>query len=257
MFRFFRTYVAALFCALFLLQPSARAAGSITFFAAASLKNALDAAAADFKAANGTEIRISYGSSLTLAKQIVQGAPAEIFASADLASMDYLAAQHLIKPGSRVNLLGNRLVVIAPKSSPLATLPFTQAAFSAAIGTGHVATGDTASVPVGKYAKAALQKLGLWDTVEPHLALTADVRAALTFVARGEAVLGIVYATDAAAEPNVKIVASFPQDSHPPIVYPFGLIAGSNNEAAAKFLDFLKSAAARHYFEAQGFTVLE
>ena len=241
------------------LPASGTGAGGrkLTVFAAASLKNALDDAAAAYKAANGTDFHISYASSFTLAKQIEQGAPADLFASADLESMDYLAARHLIKPESRFNLLGNRLVVVAPKDSSLQTLPFTPAAFAAAIGSGHVATGDTASVPAGKYAKAALQKLGLWDAVEPHLALTADVRGALTFVARGEAVLGFVYATDAAAEPDVKIVASFPEDSHPPIVYPFALTAGSNDEAAAKFLDFLKSAAARNYFEAQGFTVLD
>lgn len=257
MFRFLRPLAAAAIFGLFMLSAPVQAAGSITFFAAASLKDALDAAAAAYKATNGTEFHISYASSLTLAKQIEQGAPADLFASADLDSMDYLAARHLINPASRFNLLGNRLVVVAPKDSLLQTLAFTPAAFAAAIGSGHVATGDIASVPVGKYAQASLQKLGLWDDVQPHLALTADVRSALTFVARGEAVLGFVYATDAAAEPNVKIVARFPEDSHPPIVYPFALTADSNNTDAAKFLDFLKSAAARSYFEAQGFTVLE
>lgn len=257
MFRFLRPFAAAALYGLFFLHAPAQAADSVTFFAAASLKDGLDAAAAAYKTSNAADIDISYASSLTLAKQIEQGAPADIFASADLDSMDYLATRHLIKPESRFNLLGNRLVVVAPKDSALTALPFTQAAFAAAIGSGRVATGGTTSVPAGKYGKEALQKLGLWDLVEPHLALSADVRAALTFVARGEAVLGIVYATDAAAEPNVKIVGSFPEDSHPSIVYPFALTAAPNNEAAGKFFAFLKSTAARRYFEAQGFTVLE
>ena len=155
-----------------------------------------------------------------------------------------------IRAGSRVDLLGNRLVVVAPKAAPIDALALDPKAFEQAIGTGKLATGEINTVPVGKYAKASLTKLGLWSVVEPRLAMTSDVRTALAFVARGEATLGIVYATDAAAEPAVKIVATFPDDSHPPILYPFALTAASHNAAAESFLAYLKSAAGRAFFAA-------
>ena len=187
----------------------------VIVFAAASLKTALDSAAAKFHADGGAEVAISYGGSLALARQIVAGAPADLFASADEASMDEAAKGAAIRPDTRIDLLRNRLVVVAPKASSIADLALDAGAFAKAIGESRVATGDTATVPVGKYAKAALTKLGLWDAVQPHLAMTADVRTALAFVARGEAGLGIVYATDAAAEPNVKVVATFPDELPP------------------------------------------
>ncbi len=235
----------------------ATAAKTVTVFAAASLKNALDDAAAAFKKKTGVEVSISYAASLPLAKQIEAGAPADIFISADVASVDYLATRNLIKADTRSNLLGNSLVVVAPKTSPLKSLAFEKGAFLSAIGSdGRISTGDPASVPVGKYAKAALEKLDLWSALEPRFAFTENVRAALVFVAREEAPLGIVYATDANSEPKVKVVATFPASSHPPIVYPIALTSASTSDVAAKLLAFLKGPEAAPAFVKQGFTVL-
>jgi molybdate transport system substrate-binding protein len=247
--------LALLLAAPFALQP-ARADEPIVVFAAASLKTALDAAATAFHADGGAEVKVSYGGSLALARQIVAGAPADLFASADEPSMDEAAKGGAIKADSRFDMLANRLVVVAPKASAIDNLAFTPEAFTQAIGSGHLATGEVNTVPVGKYAKAALQKLELWSVVEPHLAMTDNVRAALAFVARGEAPLGVVYATDAASDPTVKTVATFPETSHPPILYPFALTASSHNDAAAKFLNYLKSPVGRATFERQGFKVL-
>jgi len=233
--------------------PLARADDRIVVFAAASLKNALDAAAAKYHAEGGAEVAASYGGSLALARQLVAGAPADVFISADEASMDAAAKDNAIRPDTRMDLISNRLVVVAPKASKIGSLAFDSRAFAEAIGDGRLATGDVASVPVGKYAKASLTKLGLWDVVAPHLAMTPDVRTALAFVARGEAALGIVYATDAAAEPNVEVVARFPDDSHPPILYPIALAAGSKHPEAPKFLEFLEGSEARAIFAGQGF----
>ena len=235
---------------------AARADEPVIAFAAASLKTALDEAAIAFRAADGVEVRISYGGSLALARQIIAGAPADLFASADEESMDEAVKGGAIRPGSRIDLLGNRLVTIAPKPSPIDALALTPEAFVAAIGAGRLATGEVDTVPVGRYARAALTNLGLWSAVEPRLAMTDNVRAALAFVARGEAPLGIVYATDAAADPGVRIVAIFPDDSHAPILYPFALTASSHNGAAEKFLAWLKSPAARRIFERQSFRPL-
>jgi molybdate transport system substrate-binding protein len=237
------------------LPQFARADDPVIVFAAASLKSALDEAAVAFRAAEGGELKISYGGSLALARQIVAGAPADIFASADEQSMDEAAKGGAIRQESRFDLLGNRLVVVTPKQSSIDALAFSPDAFARAIGGGRLVTGEVNSVPVGRYAKAALQNLGLWSVVEPRLAMTDNVRAALAFVARGEAPLGIVYATDAAAEPNVKIVAAFPEDSHPPILYPFALTDSSRSGAADKFLTWLKSPSGRTIFERQGFRV--
>jgi molybdate transport system substrate-binding protein len=234
----------------------ARADEPVVVFAAASLKSALDAAAAAFQAGGGAELKISYGGSLALARQIVAGAPADLFASADEASMDEASKGEAIKPESRIDLLGNQLVVVAPKQASSDALPLTPEAFDKAIGAGRLATGEVNTVPVGKYAREALRNLGLWSAVEPHLAMTDNVRAALAFVARGEAPLGIVYATDATADPTVKVVATFPEASHAPILYPFALTAASHNDGAAKFLAYLKSPAGRAIFERQGFRVL-
>ena len=245
------------FCLAGLAAPApARADEPVIIFAAASLKNALDAAAAEFHASGGPEVKISYGGSLALARQIIAGAPADLFASADEESMDEAAKAKAINAPTRIDLLGNALVVIAPKPSPIDKLALTADAFSQALGTGKLATGEVATVPVGRYAKAALERLNLWSVVEPHLAMTDNVRAALAFVARGEAPLGIVYATDAAADANVKVVATFPEDSHPSIRYPLALTASSHNDAAAKFMAWLSSSAGRVAFERQGFKVL-
>jgi molybdate transport system substrate-binding protein len=240
-----------------LTTPVCAESDPVIVFAAASLKSALDETAAAFVAANdGVEIKISYGGSMALARQIVQGAPADVFISADEDSMNEAAKGNAIKPQSRDDFLGNTLLVVANKSSPLETLPMRPAEWLAAIGQGRVATGEVNSVPVGKYAKEALTSLGLWDTVSSHLAMTDNVRAALAFVARNEAPLGIVYATDAAAEPGVKVVATFPASSHKPIVYPMALTAPSHSPSAAKFLDFLRSPNGRAIFARQGFQQL-
>jgi molybdate transport system substrate-binding protein len=245
--------LAILLAALLAFAPPAFAADRLVVFAAASLKTALDAAAGAYRAGGGGEVAISYGGSLGLARQIVAGAPADIFASADEESMDEAVKGGAIREGTRFDLLSNRLVVVAPKTSAIDALALDRDALGKAIGDGRLATGEVKTVPIGRYAKASLTKLGLWDIVEPHLAMTDNVRAALAFVARGEARLGIVYATDAAAEPGVKIVATIPDDSHPPITYPFAITAASHDDAAASFLDFLKSPAAGAIFKSQGF----
>lgn len=250
----FRALVLA---GLVVLAPAARAAETTTVFAAASLKNALDEAGKAFAAKTGIAVKASYAASSALARQIESGAPADLFASADLEWMDYLGKKNLIRPETRVNLLGNRIVVIAPKDAATADVPFTAEGFSAGLGPeGRLATGEVNSVPIGKYAKAAFEKLGLWGALQPRLAQADNVRAALLLVSRGEAPLGVVYESDAKSDPGVKVVGVFPADSHPPVVYPFAVTAEARGKGAATFLDFLKSAEARPFFEAQGFTLL-
>ena len=246
-----RRWIAVIVACIGLTVP-ALADDKVVVFAAASLKTALDAAAQTFHAAGGPEVAISYGGSLALARQLTAGAPADVFASADEASMDEAVKGGAIQTETRADLLDNHLVVVAPAASPLAALKLDRDALTQALGDSHLATGEVATVPVGKYAKASLSKLGLWDIVEPKLAMTPDVRTALGFVARGEAALGVVYATDAAAEPKVKVVAALPDDSHPPILYPFALTRGAKPGGAA-FLKFLASPEAKALFAAQGF----
>ena len=238
-------------------QAASAQVPGVVAFAAASLKNALDDANRIFERQGGDPVKVSYAASSALAKQIERGAPADLFISADLAWMDYLQERNLIQPGSRRNLLGNRLVLVAPAdaAAPVDIRPGFDLA--ALLKGGRLAMADPASVPAGKYGKAALQKLGVWGAVEPHVAAAENVRAALLFVDRRETPLGIVYATDAAADPEVKIVGVFPENSHPPIIYPIALIAGNKNPAAARLLAFLASPAARPAFEKQGFTVLD
>jgi len=229
---------------------------TITVFAAASMKNALDDINTAFTKATGIKVVASYAASSALIKQIENGAPADVFASADLDWMDYGAQKKLIKNDTRVNLLGNRLVLIAPKDSKLDKVTIAPGFDLAKLaGDGRIVTGDVRAVPVGRYAKAALEKLGAWAAAEGKFAMTENVRAALTLVARGEAALGIVYATDAKAEPNVKVVGVFPADSHPPIVYPVALTVNAKPDAA-QYLAFLRSPAAKGVFEAHGFTFL-
>jgi molybdate transport system substrate-binding protein len=233
------------------------ASQTVVVFAAASLKNALDAVGGKWTTGTGKKVTFSYAASGPLAKQIESGAPADLFVSADLKWMDYVADKKLIKDESRKSLLGNKLVLIAPKDVT-ADLKIGQGfKLAEAIGESKLATGDPKSVPAGAYAQAALTALGVWDAVAPKVAGTESVRAALAFVARGEAKFGIVYETDAKAEPKVKIVGTFPEGSHPPIVYPFALTASSKNPAAAEFLAFLKGTDAAKLFEAEGFTVLK
>jgi molybdate transport system substrate-binding protein len=239
------------------LQPAAQAqGGDLVVFAAASLKNALDAINAQWQKETGKRALISYGASPTLAKQIEQGAPAQIFISADLDWMDYIAQKNLIKPETRANLLGNRIVLIAHKdqAQPIDIKPGFDLA--KALGNGRLSMANVDSVPAGKYGKAALEKLGVWSSVSGKLAQAENVRAALLLVSRGEAPLGIVYQTDATADPNVKIVGTFPEDTHPPIIYPIALTVVANHADATAFLDYVRSAKAKPLFEAQGFTVL-
>ena len=228
----------------------------LTIFAAASMKNALDDVDAAYTAKTGVKVTASYAASSALAKQIDQGAPADIFLSADTDWMDYATKQKTIKPDTRTNLLGNSIVLIAPKDSSVNNVTIATGFDLAKLaGNGRIATGDVASVPVGKYAKAALEKLGAWEAAAPKFAMAESVRAALTLVARGEAVLGIVYATDAKVEPAVKIVGTFPADSHAPIIYPVAATT-SAGAGAANYLDFLRTSAAKAIFEKYGFTFL-
>jgi molybdate transport system substrate-binding protein len=240
------------------LVPAARAqTGGLVVFAAASLKNALDEIAAAWARDTGKPMpKISYAASPALAKQIEQGAPADLFLSADLDWMDYLAARNLIKADTRVNLLGNKIVLIAPKDSNVAVDLKNGVDLGKVLDGGKIAMANVDAVPAGKYGKASLQKLGAWEGVKDKVAQAENVRAALLLVARGEAPLGIVYSTDAAAEPNVRIVAAFPDDSHPAIVYPAAETRASKTADAKFFLDHLKSTKARLAFEKQGFTVL-
>ncbi|MCJ2035957.1 molybdate ABC transporter substrate-binding protein [Methylobacterium sp. J-068] len=235
----------------------ARAAEPATVFAAASLKNALDEIAAAYGKTGKPAPKISYAASNTLAKQIEQGAPADLFFSADLDWMDYLAKKDLIRPDTRVNLLANSIVLIAPKESRAEVRMGPGLDLAGALGSGRLAMGNVEAVPAGKYGKAALEKLGAWAGVKDRVAQAESVRAALLLVSRGEAPLGIVYATDAAADANVRVVATFPADSHPPIVYPVAITKDSVNPDAAALLADLRGPAARAAFEKQGFTVLD
>lgn len=227
-------------------------------FAAASLKNALDDAAARYHETTGRTVLISYAATSTLAKQIEQAAPADIFFSADVAWMDYLAERGLIQTDTRQTLLGNSIVLIAPRDSDASATIAPGFDLAGLLGEdGRLATANVDSVPAGKYAKAALETLGVWDAVADRTVQADNVRAALAFVARGETPLGIVYATDAAVESGVRVVDSFSDDSHPAILYQVALTATSTNPGAKSFLQFLLSPAARPAFEKQGFTVIE
>lgn len=225
-------------------------------FAAASLKNAMDEIGAAWAKEGRPAPRVSLAASNTLAKQIEQGAPADLFFSADLDWMDYAQGKGLIRPDTRVNLLANSLVVIAGKDATVRLAMGPGLDLAGALGGGRLAMGNVDAVPAGKYGRAALEKLGAWEGVRDRVAQAESVRAALLLVSRGEAPLGIVYATDAAADPNVRIVATFPADSHPPIVYPVAVTKDATNPDAATFLAYLRGPAARAAFERQGFTVL-
>ncbi|MGL4396966.1 MAG: molybdate ABC transporter substrate-binding protein [Hyphomicrobium sp.] len=254
----------AIICLLALLHMSVippasaenRDSAAITIFAAASLKTSLDAVAAEFSKATGKKTVISYAASSALAKQIEHAAPADIFISADLAWMDYLAEKALIDTATRSNVLFNRLVLIAPEVSKLALKIVPGFDLASALGDGKLAIGDVQAVPAGKYGKAALEKLGAWSAVEPKVAGAENVRAALALVARGEAVMGIVYHTDAVAEQKVKVVDTFPDNTHPKIVYPAAVTRASlQPETAAAFLAYLKSPPAQAIFAKDGFVI--
>lgn len=230
-------------------------AADVTVFAAASLKNALDGAAKLYQTKTGDKVSISYAASSALAKQIESGAPADIFFSADLDWMDYLQEKKLINVASRHTLLSNTLVLIAPKGSTVSLTIEKDFPIVQTLGPdGKLAMASVDSVPAGKYGKAALTTLGVWDAVSPHVVQAENVRAALAFVAKGEAALGIVYGTDAKSEPAVRAVGIFPEESHPKILYPVALTASAKPEAR-KFLEFLLSSEAAPAFEAQGFSI--
>jgi len=237
--------------------PASAQAPKLIVFAAASLKDALDEANAFYQREKGQDTATSYAASSTLAKQIEAAAPADVFISADLDWMDYLAKRNLIKPETRANLLGNRLVLIAPvassgKLSIAPNFPLAQA-----LGNGRLAIADPNGVPAGRYGKAALESLGVWSSVADRLAPAENVRATLALVSRGEAPLGIVYQTDANSDKGVQIVGTFPENTHPPIIYPIAVVASSTNPGASGYVAFLKSPAARPIFEKHGFTVLQ
>jgi molybdate transport system substrate-binding protein len=241
---------------LALAAGPATAADSVTVFAAASLKNALDEVSAAWHTETGKRTTLSYAGSSALARQIEAGAPADVFISADLDWMNDLGAKNLIAAGSEVHLLGNRIVLIAPADSMASTVIAPGFGLAELVGDGRLALADVKAVPAGKYAKAALEKLGVWASVEAKVAQAENVRAALKLVSTGEAPVGIAYQTDANAEPNVKVIATFPEDTHPAIIYPAAQIAASQNPDAAAFLAYLQSQTAAGIFKAHGFTML-
>ncbi|KGQ18437.1 Molybdenum ABC transporter, periplasmic molybdenum-binding protein ModA [Lysobacter dokdonensis DS-58] len=248
----FRGLIAG-FLALACIAP-AFAAEPLTVFAAASLKESLDEAAHAYELKTGQAVRVSYAASSALARQIEQGAPADVFVSADVEWMDYLAKAKAIDLATRRNLLGNTLVLVAPadaKTGAIALQPGVDLA--KALGNGRLAVALVDSVPAGKYAKQSLIALGAWDAVKSRTAEAENVRAALLLVARGEVPLGIVYGSDAKAEPRVKIVGTFPDSSHAPIVYPVARVAASSHPSARAFVQWLQTKDARAIFLRHGF----
>lgn len=252
-----RRGLAALALVFYLLcMPGLVLAGQVTVFAAASLKTALDAAAAAFEAETGTEVTLAYGGSPMLARQILLGAPAGVFFSANPEWMDFLQAKGLIEAAERTDLLTNRMVLVA-HGRDAAPVDLHQApGLAGLLREGRLAMALAEAVPAGIYGKAALVSLGQWEAVAPKTAQAANVRAALALVASGEAPYGLVYATDAAASDSVSVVYSFPPESHPPIRYPVAPLAGRNTPDVAEFLAFLRGPAAREIFEHHGFGVL-
>jgi len=233
------------------------ALADVVVFAAASLKGALDEQATRFSTATGTKVVVSYGASNALARQIEAGAPADVFVSADTDWMDDVDRKQLLMPGTRVNLLSNALVLIAPAHSDVALKIAREFPLAATLGDRRLAVANPDSVPAGKYARAALEYFGVWKSVERHVARAENVRAALALVARAEAPLGIVYATDAYADKGVRIVDAFPSASHPAIVYPAAVLTTSRAPAAPALLQYLRSAEARVTWQKYGFGVAE
>lgn len=238
-------------------MPAAQAdEGKVTVFAAASMKNALDAVNKACAAEVGEEAAISYAASSALAKQIESGAPADVFISADLDWMKYLSEKNLVKTDTEKQLLGNTIVLVAPADTAKDVTLEKGFDLAGLIGEGRLAMGEVKSVPAGKYGKEALESLGIWSSVEGKLAQAENVRAALKLVATGEAAAGIVYATDAVAEPGVKVIGTFPADSHKPIIYPIAQTTDSKDSETAAWLKCAESDVAKPVYEAQGFTVL-
>jgi molybdate transport system substrate-binding protein len=246
---------AGLAAAVLVLAPIAARAASVTMFAAASLTDALNDVGKAYKARTGNDVVFSFAASSALAKQIEASGGADLFMSADTDWMNYLDKKGLIQADTRKDLLGNHLVVVAPADQTVSLLLDGKFDFAGALHGGKLALADPASVPAGKYAKASLTQLGAWDAVKNQLAPAENVRAALAYVARGEAPLGIVYTTDAMAEKKVHVVAILPDSTHAPIVYPAALVKDGKPEAKA-FLAFLSGREARAIFEKDGFIIL-
>ena len=248
---------AAIGIGLALAAPACALAGDVTVFAAASMTDAMAEIETAFEDATGHEATVSLAGSSVLARQIQLGAPADVFISANSAWMDALESDALIAPGTQIDLLGNRLALIAhdPEAPPVEIGPDLDLA--GMLDGGKLAMALLEAFPAGIYGKAALDSLGLWEDVADNVAQTDNVRAALALVATGEAPYGIVYASDAVADDSVTVVGTFPADSHPPIIYPVADITGRDTPAEADFMDFLRSPDARKAFERQGFTVLD
>ena len=256
-------FPAALLLVLAVIAPgimadrALAADGDVTVFAAASTTNALTEIGDLYYAKGLGKITTSFASSSTLAKQIASGAPADVYLSANIKWMDFLAEKDAIDKAARFDLLGNRIVLIVPSDSPVESVEVKRGMDLAALlgDDGRLSLGDPAHVPAGMYGKKAMEELGLWRQVEGRLAPMKDVRAALVLVERAEVPLGQVYATDAAISDKVRVAGTFPAESHPPIVYPVAAVAGGNAKAAAAFLDFLKTPEAKAVFEKYGFEV--
>ena len=228
-------------------------AADLTVFAAASLKEAMDENVKAFGARTGHHVRVSYAASNALARQIENGAPADLFVSADEEWMDYVARKNLLAPGNRRNLVTNSLVLIAPADSTISLRIGPKFALANALKGGRLGLANPDAVPIGKYGKAALGALGVWDEVEKTLTRSENVRASMVLVARGEVPLGIVYLTDAKAEPKVKVVDTFAPNLHPAVIYPAAIVAGKVNPASQALLDYLSAPEARAVWVKYGF----
>jgi molybdate transport system substrate-binding protein len=248
-------FAPLLAAALAVATPHAAAAEEVVVFAAASLKNGLDDFAAKWQAETGNTVTISYGGSNQLAKQIIEGAPADVFISAAVNWMDKVGEAGLIADGARQDLLGNSLVLVAHGKDAKAVDIAKGFDLKSLLGDGKLAMGMVDSVPAGQYGKASLESLGVWSSVEGSVAQSENVRAALALVSSGEAPYGIVYASDAVADENVTVVGTFPEDSHKPIIYPAALLTGGKDAADKAFYEALSGAEADAAFEAQGFVV--
>jgi molybdate transport system substrate-binding protein len=255
------TRLIAILTAAFALAfaPCSRSAApedtTLTVFGAASLTNVLQDIGDAFTQQTSIPVKFSFAASSTLARQIENGAPADVFMSADSDWMDYLQARHLIQEATRHDIVGNRLVLIAPADSTVKLKITPHFALAAALGSGRLATGDPAAVPAGRYAEAALTTLGVWDEVKDRIVSAESVRSALSFVDRGEAPFGIVYETDAKIDKNVRVVDVFPPGTHPPIVYPVA-VTRVGRAGAAKFAAFIAGPAAAEMFKSYGFVPL-
>ncbi len=240
---------------IFLTLSAPSQAGSVTVFAAASTTEAMQEIIEAFDARGDHDATVSFASSSTLAKQIENGAPAQVYIAANPKWMDYLAERDAIAADTRTDLLGNSLVLVAPVDSVLQTEIRKGMALASFLDDDRLAVGDPDHVPAGQYAKASLQHLGIWDAVEPRLARGKDVRAAMAYVERGETPLGITYRTDAAASKRVKVLDTFPADSHPPVIYPAAIVSDAAEDAAAvAFFNFLRGPDARVIFDRHGFS---